>query len=54
MKYETLIHERVALARTGQNPTVIGRTASGWAVLGDVQMPLGYCCPIRSCRASTA
>lgn len=38
----TLIHERVALARNGQNPTVIGRMASGWAVLGDTQFPRGY------------
>ena len=38
----TLIHERVALARDGKNPTVIGRMASGWAVLGDSQLPLGY------------
>jgi diadenosine tetraphosphate (Ap4A) HIT family hydrolase len=39
----TLIHERVALAREGRNPTVIGRMRSGWAVLGDVQLPPGYC-----------
>jgi diadenosine tetraphosphate (Ap4A) HIT family hydrolase len=38
----TLIHERVAMARAGQNPTVIGRMASGWAVLGDAQFPRGY------------
>ena len=38
----TLIHERVALARDGKNPTVIGRMRSGWAVLGDSQLPLGY------------
>lgn len=38
----TLIHERVALAQRGQNPTVIGRMASGWAVLGDAQFPRGY------------
>jgi diadenosine tetraphosphate (Ap4A) HIT family hydrolase len=38
----TLIHERVALARAGMNPTVIARMASGWAVLGDSQLPLGY------------
>ena len=38
----TLIHERVALAQRGQNPTVIGRMASGWAVLGDSQFPPGY------------
>jgi diadenosine tetraphosphate (Ap4A) HIT family hydrolase len=38
----TLIHERVALARRGENPTLIGRMGSGWAVLGDSQLPLGY------------
>jgi diadenosine tetraphosphate (Ap4A) HIT family hydrolase len=43
VQHETLIHERVALARAGQNPTVIGRLGSGWAVLGDSQLPLGYC-----------
>jgi hypothetical protein len=32
----------VALARDGKNPTVIGRMSSGWAVLGDSQLPLGY------------
>jgi hypothetical protein len=42
MKHETLIAERVALARAGENPTVIGRMASGWAVLGDRQRPIGY------------
>jgi diadenosine tetraphosphate (Ap4A) HIT family hydrolase len=39
----TLIHERVALAQRGQNPTLVGRMASGWAVLGDAQLPRGYC-----------
>lgn len=39
----TLIHERVELARQGSNPAVIGRMRSGWAVLGDVQLPRGYC-----------
>lgn len=39
----TLIHERVAAARAGANRTVIGRLRSGWAVLGDAQLPLGYC-----------
>lgn len=38
----TLIHERVRLARNGENPTVFGRMVSGWAVLGDCQFPLGY------------
>jgi diadenosine tetraphosphate (Ap4A) HIT family hydrolase len=39
----TLIHERVALANAGTNPYVIGRVASGWAVMGDVQFLEGYC-----------
>ncbi len=39
----TLIHERVALARQGRNATVVGRMRSGWVVLGDVQLPRGYC-----------
>ena len=41
--FETLIHERVALARLAQNPTVICRMSSGWAVLGDHQFFEGYC-----------
>lgn len=39
----TLIHQRVELARRGQNPTVFGRLPSGWAVLADVQVLNGYC-----------
>ncbi len=38
----TLIHQRVEAARAGTNPTVICRTPSGWAVLGDVQFLRGY------------
>ena len=40
---KTLIHERVELARAGANSTVICRTPSGWAVLGDSQFLPGYC-----------
>lgn len=40
---ETLIHQRVAAAQAGTNPTVICRVASGWIVLGDVQFLRGYC-----------
>ena len=40
---ETLIHQRVAAARAGTNPTVICSVASGWVVLGDVQFLRGYC-----------
>ena len=39
----TLIHERVQQARDGNNPTVIARLRSGWAVLGDAQFLRGYC-----------
>jgi len=38
----TLIHERVAAAQAGANPTFICRRASGWAVLCDVQFLRGY------------
>lgn len=37
-----MIHERVAAARAGTNPTVICRMPSGWAVLADVQILPGY------------
>ena len=40
--YPSVIHERVALARAGENPTVIARMESGWAVLGDQQFFEGY------------
>ena len=40
---DTLIHQRVAQAREGRNPTVVTRMASGWAVLGDQQFLPGYC-----------
>jgi diadenosine tetraphosphate (Ap4A) HIT family hydrolase len=38
----SLIHERVAAAQAGTNPTVICRMPSGWAVLCDVQFLRGY------------
>ena len=38
----TLIHERVEAARRGENPMVICRMPSGWAVLGDQQFFRGY------------
>jgi diadenosine tetraphosphate (Ap4A) HIT family hydrolase len=40
--YATVVHERVALARAGANPTVVARMASGWAVMGDDQALPGY------------
>ncbi|MEI7847691.1 MAG: hypothetical protein WCK35_17950 [Chloroflexota bacterium] len=39
----TLIHARVEAAGKGQNPTVLCRMDSGWAVFGDVQILNGYC-----------
>ena len=39
----TLIHERIEQARLGENPMVICRMPSGWAVLGDSQFLPGYC-----------
>lgn len=38
----TLIHQRVNDCRRGENPKVIARVQSGWAVLGDVQFLRGY------------
>lgn len=40
---ETLIHQRVAAAGSGTNPTVIAKMKSGWAVVGDHQVVAGYC-----------
>ncbi|MCX6067881.1 MAG: hypothetical protein NT121_19345 [Chloroflexi bacterium] len=39
----TLIHERVELARQGQNPTLLCKMESGWVVFSDVQILNGYC-----------
>jgi diadenosine tetraphosphate (Ap4A) HIT family hydrolase len=39
----TLIHQRVELARQGQNPTALCKMESGWAVFGDHQVLNGYC-----------
>ena len=39
----TPIHARVESARSSQNPTVLCRMESGWAVFGDVQVLNGYC-----------
>jgi diadenosine tetraphosphate (Ap4A) HIT family hydrolase len=38
----TSIHRRVADARAGRDPTVLGRCASGWAVFGHQQFVPGY------------
>lgn len=39
---ETAIHRRVNDARAGRDNTVLGRTASGWAVFGHQQFVPGY------------
>lgn len=39
---KTVIHQRIEEARNGQNPKVIARVPSGWAVLGDHQLLPGY------------
>ena len=39
----TIIHQRVEASRIGENPTVICKMSSGWAVLADVQVLNGYC-----------
>lgn len=40
---ENLIHQRVEMARRGENPYVICRMPAGWLVIGDVQPLPGYC-----------
>ncbi len=39
---KTIIHRKVEAARSGNNPQVIRRLSSGWAVLGDHQYFPGY------------
>ncbi len=39
----TAIHRRVEALRAGADPTVLARTMSGWAVMGDPQVIAGYC-----------
>jgi diadenosine tetraphosphate (Ap4A) HIT family hydrolase len=39
---DTAIHRRVADARAGRDPSVLGRCASGWAVFGHQQFVNGY------------
>lgn len=40
---ETVIHQRVAAAERGENPSMICRMPSGWLVLCDDQTPRGWC-----------
>ncbi len=39
----TFIHQRVEAAKLGENPTVLCKMDSGWAVFADVQILSGYC-----------
>jgi len=39
----TVIHRRVEQARQKSLPSVVGRTRSGWIVMGDRQVVRGYC-----------
>lgn len=39
----TAIHRLVETCRRGQDPTVVARLRSGWAVLGQKQVLSGYC-----------
>lgn len=39
----TAIHRRVDACRAGEDPTLICRLPSGWAVMGDPQVLRGYC-----------
>jgi len=39
----TAIHRRVAACRSGEDPTLIARLRTGWAVMGDPQVLRGYC-----------
>jgi diadenosine tetraphosphate (Ap4A) HIT family hydrolase len=39
----TAIHRQVELCRAGQDPAVIARLPSGWAVMGRRQVLRGYC-----------
>ena len=47
MKFPTSIHEKVYLAREGQNPNVICRLETCWLIMRDTQ-PLPGCCVILS------
>ncbi|MFD7915146.1 HIT family protein [Streptomyces sp. NPDC059752] len=36
-------HDRLGAAERGENPTVLARMQTGWAVIGDTQHLPGYC-----------
>jgi diadenosine tetraphosphate (Ap4A) HIT family hydrolase len=40
---DTAIHRRVQRLRRGEDPTLLARVPSGWAVMGEHQFLRGYC-----------
>lgn len=44
--------DRVAAAERGENPTVLARMRTGWAVIGDTQHLPGYCLLLYAGRAN--
>jgi diadenosine tetraphosphate (Ap4A) HIT family hydrolase len=40
---ESWRHDRIGAARRGENPSVLARMRTGWAVIGDSQHLPGYC-----------
>lgn len=44
--------DRVGAAERGENPTVLARMRTGWAVIGDVQHLSGYCLLLYAGQAS--
>ncbi|HEY8598027.1 MAG TPA: HIT domain-containing protein [Thermomicrobiales bacterium] len=44
---DTWKHDRIGSAERGENPTVLARLPSGFAVLGDSQFLPGYCLLLR-------
>ncbi|MFJ7242626.1 HIT domain-containing protein [Streptomyces olivaceus] len=45
-------NDRVAAAERGENPTVLARMRTGWAVIGDTQHLPGYCLLLYAGRAN--
>ena len=46
------LHDRVGAAERGENPMVLARLRSGFAVIGDVQFLPGYCVLLASPRVA--
>lgn len=48
----TAIHRQVAARQAGAFPRLIARMESGWAILGEPQIVLGYGLLLPDCRTS--